>query len=180
MNTTFLLSAPTELKDRILALNTIPQSKSWHPEGNVLIHTTIVVNRAKKSNNINLLLAALFHDIGKFETTKPNNKGGFSAHGHEDFSAKSVDKFSSWIKSIEGADIETIKWIVLNHMRIKFFNEMKTKKQRQLQEHPAFDLLLQFKEFDTMKTLNTIEVHQAGGNIFKFWWNKIVHKSKKK
>jgi putative nucleotidyltransferase with HDIG domain len=55
-----------------------PQEPDWHAEGNVLIHTKMVINELQKlpaflklplQHQKILLLAALFHDIGKPATT---------------------------------------------------------------------------------------------------------------
>jgi len=74
-----------------LLLEATPQSKKWHQEGNVLIHTNMVMEKAleisvKETNKelgINLYLGALLHDFGKIETSEVRDDGRVNAYGHE-------------------------------------------------------------------------------------------------
>ena len=54
-------------------------------------------------------------DLGKMETYAVNPKTGQpTAHGHENKSSDYVHQFKDWIESIDGADINTVKYIVKN------------------------------------------------------------------
>lgn len=139
---------PEELQKRVYELKKIPQNKKWHPEGNVLKHTITVVNRSLKSDDINLAIAAIMHDIGKDETLKYNEKTNEpSAYGHENVSADLVKKYGDWIKSI-GGDPELVYFIVKNHMTIKYFDQMKPSKVEKITSNPNYDKLSKFGEFD--------------------------------
>jgi len=68
-------------------LKDIPQDKKFHPEGNVWNHTKLVIDTAAKvkgfSRNSNRFMwAALFHDIGKIQTTK-FIKGRYRSYNHD-------------------------------------------------------------------------------------------------
>ena len=75
------------------ALINIPQDKKWHPEGDVWIHTMMVLDEMaqllkkaqKKDTNYKLimLLSALCHDLGKSTTTIIKADGRISSIGHE-------------------------------------------------------------------------------------------------
>ncbi len=171
---------PTTLNLWLEALKRTPQSSKWHPEGNCLVHTTIVFNRAQKFNDRFLYISALFHDLGKAVTTVRNKAGKWSAHGHEKESMKVVMECKEWIEE-QGVPMEDVLWIVENHMRIKHFDEMTTKKQNKLSTHPLFDKLHLFNKCDTMSTATFKEVKEAGGylNAFKFQFFNIFKKIKK-
>lgn len=139
---------PKELQKRVYELKKIPQNKKWHPEGNVLKHTITVVNRSLKSDDINLAIAAIMHDIGKDETLKYNEKTNEpTAYGHENVSADLVKKYVNWIESV-GGDPELIHFIVKNHMAIKYFDQMKPSKIEKITSNPNYDKLSKFGEFD--------------------------------
>jgi len=151
--------APKELQVYHKKCDETEQGTDWHAEGCVGIHNRIVYDRAKNTGDINLVLGAFFHDLGKVDTSAPNKKGGISAIGHERVSAKLAEKYSSWIEEM-GGDASAVYEIVKEHMRIKYFDVMKKAKQEKLRQNPYFKELLQFSDFDNMKTLTKDELNR--------------------
>jgi len=119
----------------------------------------LVYDRAKESGDINLAMAAFFHDLGKVDTTAPNKRGGWSAHGHERVSARIASNNKAWIREMGGDPKEVIE-VVGQHMRVKQMPNMRKPKQQKLREHPQFDELNQFTKFDDMKTLTDDELNR--------------------
>lgn len=82
-------------------LKTCKQSTKWHGEGDAFVHTQCVVNECLKAIPLQfwglsdiaeaLILAALFHDIGKGTTTFEKD-GKWHAYGHEIESEKITRK----------------------------------------------------------------------------------------
>jgi len=80
----------------------IPQDKEHHPEGDVFTHSLQVMEFAfRESRDIDLILAAMLHDIGKVIDT----------HEH--------DKYGP--KMLEGYISEKTKWLISEHMRFWYF-----------------------------------------------------------
>jgi len=158
---------PLEIKEIIEQCKLTPQSSKWHPEApndliphNVYKHIKIVYNRALQTTDNNLIIAALFHDLGKCFVTKPSEKtlGSWTSYGHEIISAKLVKKYIEWIRIMEADWFEVYK-IVKEHMRIKKFNEMKSFKQNELLNDPLYKKYILFLEFDDMQTLTEEELN---------------------
>ena len=63
--------APFMVKNDAELTRYTKQSYTWHPEGMVWVHTKIVYNRLmmKSAGDVDLALAALYHDLGKTRTT---------------------------------------------------------------------------------------------------------------
>lgn len=85
-------------------LMAVPQDKTWHPEGNVFVHTGYVLDEMAKicaHNNIVgddrlvLIFSALCHDMGKVDTTVIGER--ITSHGHESSSVKFAESFLSSI-----------------------------------------------------------------------------------
>jgi len=159
--------APIEIQEILEKCKTTPQSSKWHPEAphdsiphNVYKHIKIVYNRAMKSQDINLIISAMFHDLGKFSVTKPSVKhpGFWSAHGHEYVSAELVEKHRQWIEEM-GANWFIVYQIVKEHMRIKYLEDMRPSKQNELLKNPLFSKFVIFSDFDNMKTLSEEEIN---------------------
>jgi hypothetical protein len=139
---------PSDLQKRVYNLKNFGQRADKHPEGNVLKHTITVVNRSIKDDDIDIAIAAMLHDIGKDETAGIHPKKGHITHfGHEKVSATLVNKYRKWIESV-GGNVDTVHYIVKNHMRYKQLSDMRPKKQSDLKSHPNFDKLSKFSKHD--------------------------------
>jgi len=140
---------PEKLKELFFKQWNAKQNSKWHPEGNSLKHILVVIKRAYHHypNDPNMIIAALFHDLGKLDTYAINPKTGEpTAYGHEDKSEQYVEEFRDWIQSFDGIDIDEIKYLVKNHMKVKpsTWDNMKDKKKEPIQSHPSFDKLIGF------------------------------------
>ena len=142
---------PQELKELLFKQWGAKQNPEWHPEGNTLKHILVVIRRAYHHypDDPNMVMAALFHDLGKIDTYKINPKTGQpTAYGHEDKSTDYVEQFRDWIESFEGTDVDEIKYLVKNHMKVKpsTWDKMRDNKKEPIMSHPAFDKLIGFTD----------------------------------
>jgi len=112
----------------------ISQDPKWHPEIDLLNHSLQTFNYAiRETNDIDVLLAALLHDVGKINIRL----------GHE----------SESIKMLEGLISHKTAWLIENHMRIWSYTlgqMMRLKKCKELIEHPWFTELVQLARFDKL------------------------------
>jgi tRNA nucleotidyltransferase/poly(A) polymerase len=139
---------PPQLQKRVYNLKNFGQRLDKHPEGNVLKHTIMVVNRSIKDDDIDIAIAAMFHDIGKDETAGIHPKKGHITHfGHEKVSATLAKKYKNWIESV-GGNAANVFYIVKNHMRYKQLDNMTMKKVAKLKAFRAFDKLGKFSKHD--------------------------------
>tara|TARA_R110001592_G_scaffold171394_4_gene409688 strand:+ start:4939 stop:5751 length:813 start_codon:yes stop_codon:yes gene_type:complete len=148
---TLVRNLPTELKDILFSHWDAKQNPKWHPEGNTLKHILVVIKRAYHHypNDPNMIMSALFHDLGKMDTYAINPKTSLpTAYGHEKESVEYVEKFRDWIESFEGTDVDEIKYLVKNHMKIKpsTWEQMRDKKKEPIEDNPAFDKLVGFTD----------------------------------
>jgi len=151
---------PQEIQEYLDRCKDTPQSPDWHPEGDVYKHIKIVYNRARETGDINQVMAALFHDLGKADTTRPsrNYPDSWSAYGHEAVSSKLVKKHKKWIGSM-GARWFWVYNVVKEHMRVKRIDEMRPHKQREIRENIQADRIFQFSDFDNMQNLTDEEMN---------------------
>ena len=139
---------PSDLQKRVYNLKNFGQRLDKHPEGNVLKHTIKVVNRSIKDDDIDIAIAAMFHDIGKDETAGIHPKKGHITHfGHEKVSASLVKKYKKWIESV-GGNTANVFYIVKNHMKYKQLSVMTPKKVNKVKSFRAFDKLGKFSKHD--------------------------------
>lgn len=107
----------------LTVLKTIEQSPIHHAEGDVWIHTMMVVDEAAKLKNKSkdpkvFMWAALLHDLGKAETTKVR-KGKITAYNHDIKGEELVYKFFQNIEK-DLKFVEDVAHMVRWHMQVLF------------------------------------------------------------
>ena len=156
---------PSDLQKRVYNLKNFGQRLDKHSEGNVLKHTIMVVNRSFKDDDIDIAIAAMFHDIGKDETAGIHPKKGHITHfGHEKVSASLSKKYRNWIESV-GGNTANVYYIVKNHMKFKQLDNMTMKKVSKLKAFRAFDKLSKFSKHDRGglgEAVDSVEERSAG------------------
>jgi len=118
--TTEFIESPFGYMNR---LKETEQSKQHHPEGNVWIHTMMVVDEASKnrkdSTNPKVLMwSAFLHDIGKPETTRYRN-GKITSYDHDKAGAVRCENLLKKVCSDEEF-IRNVSVMVRWHMQILF------------------------------------------------------------
>lgn len=110
----------------LLDLKNTDQDPEWHSEGNVHIHTNMVIDEIYKifkiyelsiSEKYILLMSAIFHDIGKFKTSKWKEINGvqkLTAKGHE-YEGMSYLTYKFMDEEMSSSEYETILDLVGYH-----------------------------------------------------------------
>lgn len=147
-----LMKAPEKLVDITMSLKGVSQNPKWHPEGNTLKHVIVVFKRAIEHHpgNLDIAVAAFFHDLGKLDTYAISDKTGQpTAYGHELVSARLVKEHRDWIKQL-GANPTNVYYIVRNHMKMKpqTWDNMRDKKKSKVKAFRAFGDLEKFSGID--------------------------------
>lgn len=108
------------------ALIGCPQEPEWHPEGDVWVHTLMVVDGARRRIDdlpypaqVTVMLGALCHDLGKPPTTAVLD-GRIRSLGHEEAGVAPatalLDRFN--IHSLDGFDVRRhVLGIVAHHLK---------------------------------------------------------------
>jgi tRNA nucleotidyltransferase (CCA-adding enzyme) len=108
-------------------LKGVPQDPEWHPEGDVDLHTGLVLDAAARiaerdrldtDDRAVLLFASLAHDFAKATTTMLREKDGrlrWSAYGHEIDGGPMTRTFLERI-GIKSAVVDQVVPLVENHM----------------------------------------------------------------
>lgn len=107
----------------IKELEEVDQNPKFHPEGNVFIHTMMVIDEGAKVRESSLnkrafMWALLLHDIGKKPTTKIR-KGKLTSYNHDIVGADMVRKFLTYFDEEENF-IEEVTALVRWHMQSLF------------------------------------------------------------
>ncbi|HEY3028466.1 MAG TPA: HD domain-containing protein [Pyrinomonadaceae bacterium] len=120
------LGALDRLFPEIKALIAVPQDPEWHPEGDVFVHTLLVVDRAREliddlpyPKQVAVMLAALAHDFGKPATTE-FIEGHTRSRGHEEAGIEPTLSFLDQlnIHTLDGYDVRAqVVALVRDHLK---------------------------------------------------------------
>lgn len=120
----------------------------YHLEGNMFNHTLLAVGKVKE-NDLDLIYAVLFHDIGKPQSQhRVEKKNGWvsSTKGHPLVSAKIFNEFARRLK-FSRLSQKLIEWLILNH-EVQPFKQLDQERQVIFALDPRFDLLLKVWQAD--------------------------------
>ncbi len=119
------LNIAEQLFPELTALVGVPQEPEWHPEGDVDVHTLMVVDEARKliddlppAKQITVMLGALCHDFGKPATTKFFD-GRWRSHAHDEAGVAPTVSFldTLGVHTISGFDVrEQVIQLVRYHL----------------------------------------------------------------
>ena len=128
------LNVANQLFPELAALVGVPQEAEWHPEGNVDVHTLMVVDQARKviddlpyPKKVTVMLAAIAHDFGKPATTQFFD-GHWRSHAHDEAGVAPTISFldTLGIYTLDGYDVrEQIVQLVRYHLLPGMFHKSK-------------------------------------------------------
>lgn len=120
------LGVVEQLFPEMKALVGVPQEEAWHPEGDVDVHTLLVVDRAGEliadlpyAKKVAVMLGAVCHDFGKPATTKFFD-GRWRSHAHDEAGVEPTVSFLDklGIYTINGFDVrEQVVQLVRYHLK---------------------------------------------------------------
>lgn len=115
-----------QLFPEMQALVGVPQEPDWHPEGNVDVHTLMVVDEARKliddldhARQVTVMLGALAHDFGKPPTTEFVD-GRIRSRGHDEAGVEPTISFLDklGVYTVNGFDVrEQVIQLVRYHLK---------------------------------------------------------------
>ena len=115
-----------QLFPEIHTLIDVPQDREWHPEGDVFVHTLLVVDRAREliddlpyARQVTVMLAALAHDFGKPATTEFVD-GRLRSRGHEEAGVAPTEDFLNRLNvhTFDGYDVRAqVLALVREHLK---------------------------------------------------------------
>jgi len=120
------LGAVEKLFPEIQSLIGVPQDPEWHPEGDVFVHTQLVIDRARElidelsyPRQVTVMLAALAHDFGKPATTEFLD-GRWRSRGHEEAGVPPAESFLDRVNvhTIDGYNVRAqVIALVREHLK---------------------------------------------------------------
>ncbi len=151
----FELLEETGLLDMILpevaALKGVEQPPQFHPEGDVWIHTLLMIEQLPAGASPTLAWGILLHDVGKPATFKSAQETGdrIRFDGHVDVGVRMTQDLTRRLR-FSNDDAEQIAALVANHMRFKDVEQMRAATLKRFLRLPRFEEHLELHRLDCL------------------------------
>jgi poly(A) polymerase len=132
-------------------LRGVAQPPEFHPEGDVWVHTMLLLEKLPAGCSATLAWGALLHDIGKPATFQPPNPAApgdrIRFNGHVEVGMRIAEVILARLR-LSNDDAEQILALVKNHMRFGDILQMKASTLKRFLRLPKFEEHLELHRLD--------------------------------
>lgn len=126
------------LLPEILELKGCEQPPQWHPEGDVFVHTRLMLSLLPEKASLPLVLSVLFHDIAKPATFSYDpTEDRIRFNGHDKLGAEMARDILKRYR-YSNAIIEAVVSAVANHMKFKDVSKMRSSTLKRFMARDGF------------------------------------------
>ena len=136
-----------EILPELAHLKGCEQPPEFHPEGDVFVHTRLMLSLLDQEVSLPLVLSVLFHDIGKPPTMQVDPTGRIRFNGHESVSARMTTDLMRRLRFSNDL-IEATVEMVQNHMVFKDVQNMRVARLKRFMARPTFEDELELHRVD--------------------------------
>jgi len=133
----------------VTAMKGCEQPPEFHPEGDVFVHTRLMLSLLPSRVSVPLVFSTLLHDIGKPPTSRRDPTGRIRFNGHESVSAAMTGAIFSRLR-FSNAETEATVTAVKNHMAFKDVRNMRVATLKQFLARPTMDDELELHRVDCL------------------------------
>ncbi|HEY5895397.1 MAG TPA: CCA tRNA nucleotidyltransferase [Chthoniobacterales bacterium] len=137
----------TEVLPEVAALKGCEQPPQFHPEGDVFVHTRIMLGLLAPEVPDSVFLSVLFHDIGKPPTFSVDPDGRIRFSGHDAVGAKMTREVMQRLR-FPNEEIDRVVAAVANHMVFKDVTKMRVSRLKRFMARPDFDREIELHRVD--------------------------------
>ena len=142
----------------IAAMKGVEQPPQYHPEGDVWIHTRLMIEQLPAGTSPTLAWGVLLHDVGKPPTFRSAEETGdrIRFDRHVDVGVPMAEAICRRLR-FSNEDTEQILALVANHMRFKDVEQMKASTLKRFVRLPRFDEHLELHRLDCLSSHRHLE-----------------------
>jgi len=155
LDTTGLLP---EVLPEIAAMKGVEQPPQYHPEGDVFVHTLLLLDKLPLGVSKTLAWGALLHDVGKPPTFRvaPDR---IRFDGHVDVGVKMAEEILRRLR-FSNHETDQILALVDNHMRFGQVQRMNQSTLKKFLRLPAFEEHLELHRIDCLSSHGQLEAYE--------------------
>jgi poly(A) polymerase len=151
-----------ELLPEISDLKGVDQPPEYHPEGDVWIHTRMMLDGLSSGASPTLAWGVLLHDVGKPPTFRPASETGdrIRFDGHVEVGVRMAEAICRRLR-FANEETEQIKALVANHMKFKDVAQMRQSTLKRFVRQPRFSEHLELHRLDCSASHGRLDAYQA-------------------
>jgi poly(A) polymerase len=133
----------------VAALRGCEQPAEFHPEGDVYVHTRLMLSLLPEQVSVPLVFSVLLHDIGKPGTFQRDPTGRIRFNGHESLSAAMTEKIFDRLR-FSNAEADDTLVAVKNHMAFKDVKNMRVATLKRFLARPTMEDEMELHRVDCL------------------------------
>jgi len=145
----------------IAAMQGVAQPPQFHPEGDVWIHTRLMLEQLPVGISPTLAWGVLLHDVGKPPTFKPASETGdrIRFDGHVEVGVRMAEAICRRLR-FANEDTDQILALVDNHMRFKDVGQMRSSTLKRFVRLSRFDEHMELHRLDCLSSNRQLESYE--------------------
>jgi poly(A) polymerase len=150
---------PVVLPD-IARMKGVEQPPRYHPEGDVWIHTRMMLENLQPNCSPTLAWGVLLHDVGKPPTFAPATGPGTRIRfdGHAEVGTRMAEHICRNLR-FSNDETEQIAALVANHMRFKDVTQMRIATLKRFVRLPRFEEHLELNRLDCLSSHRNLDAY---------------------
>jgi poly(A) polymerase len=150
-----------ELLPEVARMKGVEQPPEFHPEGDVWVHTLLMLEALPQPCSPTLAWGVLLHDVGKPATFKPPSgpQDRIRFDEHAEVGTRMTEEICRRLR-FSNHDIQQIAALVANHMRFKDVAEMKPSTLKRFVRLERFGEHLELHRLDCSSSHGNLENYQ--------------------
>lgn len=150
----------SQMLPEVSALHGVEQPPQYHPEGDVWIHTMMMLDGLSPGTAVTLAWGVLLHDVGKPKTFRSAAETGdrIRFDGHVDAGVEIAETVCRRLR-FSNEDTEQILSLVANHMKFKDADKMRASTLKRFVRLPRFDEHLALHRLDCLSSNRRLEAY---------------------
>lgn len=147
-----------EIIPELESLKGCDQPPEFHPEGDVFVHTRLMLSLLAPDASLPLILSVLFHDIGKPSSRMVDETGRIRFNGHEGISAEMTLRLLQRLRFSNDV-IDAVIPTVRLHMSFKDVPNMRMATIKRMMARPTFNDELELHRVDCLASHGMLDNH---------------------
>jgi poly(A) polymerase len=152
-----------EVLPEIKRLQGVAQPAEFHPEGDVWVHTMMMLE-GLRSPTPTLALGVLLHDVGKPPTFSVRERIRFD--NHMEVGAKMAEEICSRLR-LSSRQTEQVVELVRHHLRFKDFPRMRRSTQVRFLRLPGFEEHLELHRLDCLASHGDLSTYEMAKRLLE-------------